>query len=516
MALLGEDLGDGEADAARGPGDDCGAVGHGGDPKLEGADGVDGDRDRAGRRWSGWCSSRAVIRGAAETAERVDVATIAARVEALRGLKFREQPVPVRVSAAQARAEGLSDLDRSYPEARRRADEEVLKLLGLIEPDVDLRAISGSVFGEGVAGYYDPRSKRLRIVEDATPGPLADIVLAHELNHALEDQRFGLAPDPERDATTPRSRGSRSSRARRCSSCRTTCAQYVGADEAMGALLGVGAVGRAGPAQVRPGPADLPVPRRDAVRGGPAPAGRRAAGRSSTRPRSAACPRAPSRSCTRRSGSRASSRSACGWTSDLGSGWRRAARRHLGRVADGAARRRRRGGVGRRPLRAVAARRVRHAAVPQRGRAGRCGGAWDTRGGARTFDANAARGAGRAAVTAPRSVPAATPSRSCWLRRARSRGLSPATLELRQRPRGRSSGVLLTISSSRASTSASIFVFCASVSRLFLTASSSLAVSAVFSAAFSPSTDLFCALATSASDLPARSCSCSCALVSPR
>ena len=51
------------------------------------------------------------------------------------------------------------------------------------------------MFGEGVAGYYDPRSKRLRIVEGATPGPLAEIVLAHELNHALEDQRFGLAPD---------------------------------------------------------------------------------------------------------------------------------------------------------------------------------------------------------------------------------------------------------------------------------------------------------------------------------
>jgi hypothetical protein len=132
---------------------------------------------------------------APQDARPVDVATIAARVEALRGLQFREEPVPERVSAEQARRDGLADLDRSYPERRRRADEEVLKLLGLIEPDVDLRSISGSVFGEGVAGYYDPRSKRLRLVEGATPGPLAEIVLAHELNHALEDQHFGLAPD---------------------------------------------------------------------------------------------------------------------------------------------------------------------------------------------------------------------------------------------------------------------------------------------------------------------------------
>jgi len=125
-------------------------------------------------------------------AAAADVRTIAARVEALRGLRFRSRPVPQRVTPARARREGLEDLDRSYPESRRRADEEVLKLLGLIEPDVDLRSVSASVFGEGVAGYYDPRSKRLRIVSGMTPDALGEIVLAHELTHALEDQRFGL------------------------------------------------------------------------------------------------------------------------------------------------------------------------------------------------------------------------------------------------------------------------------------------------------------------------------------
>jgi hypothetical protein len=122
-----------------------------------------------------------------------DVSTIAARVEVLRGLRFRSRPVPQRVSPAVARREGLEDLDRSYPASRRRADEEVLKLLGLIEPGVDLRSISASVFGEGVAGYYDPRSKRLRIVSGTAPDALSEMVLAHELTHALEDQRFGLA-----------------------------------------------------------------------------------------------------------------------------------------------------------------------------------------------------------------------------------------------------------------------------------------------------------------------------------
>lgn len=129
------------------------------------------------------------------------IATIEARVERLRGLTFTTRPVPQTVTPAQARREGLADLDRSYPRARRLADEEVLKLLGLIDARVDLRDASASVFGEQVAGYYDPRSRRLRVVSGASTSGrvLNELVLAHELTHALEDQRLGL--DQERLST---------------------------------------------------------------------------------------------------------------------------------------------------------------------------------------------------------------------------------------------------------------------------------------------------------------------------
>jgi hypothetical protein len=129
------------------------------------------------------------------------IGRIEARVERLRGLNFTRRPVPQTVTPDQARREGLADLDRSYPRSRRLADEEVLKLLGLLDPRVDLRAASASVFGEQVAGYYDPRSRRLRVVSGvSTSGRvLNEIVLAHELTHALEDQRLGL--DQERLAS---------------------------------------------------------------------------------------------------------------------------------------------------------------------------------------------------------------------------------------------------------------------------------------------------------------------------
>jgi hypothetical protein len=123
------------------------------------------------------------------------IPVIAHRVEAIRGLRFKAIPKPVVVSAAQARDDGLADFDRSYPAERQRADEEVLKLLGLIDPSVSLRSVNETTFSEGVAGYYDPRTKRLRIVRGAATGTrvVNEMVLAHELDHALEDQRFGLS-----------------------------------------------------------------------------------------------------------------------------------------------------------------------------------------------------------------------------------------------------------------------------------------------------------------------------------
>ena len=124
------------------------------------------------------------------------LAEIARRVEILRGVEFSEIPDPVTVSTDQARSEGLADLDRGYPEARRRADEALYVTLGLLPEGTDLRDVSASMFGEQVAGYYDPRNGRLRIVSGAAGSGnrvVDEMVLAHELTHALEDQAFGFS-----------------------------------------------------------------------------------------------------------------------------------------------------------------------------------------------------------------------------------------------------------------------------------------------------------------------------------
>lgn len=130
------------------------------------------------------------------------IALIERRVEALRGLRFRHAVPVAVVSPAQARREGLAEYDRSEPAAQQRASEELLKLLALLPADADMRSIEATVFGEQVAGYYDPRRKHLALVRGAG---VDDVTLAHELTHALEDQHADLqrlGSGPGDDAAT--------------------------------------------------------------------------------------------------------------------------------------------------------------------------------------------------------------------------------------------------------------------------------------------------------------------------
>jgi hypothetical protein len=122
------------------------------------------------------------------------VAPIARRVEKIRGLRFKHLPKPVIVSAAQTRADSLRELDRQTTPAERRSATQVLELLRLVKPGTDLRAVEGDVAGEQVAGFYDTRRKRLAIVAGsvAADDVTSEITLAHELDHALDDQRLRL------------------------------------------------------------------------------------------------------------------------------------------------------------------------------------------------------------------------------------------------------------------------------------------------------------------------------------
>jgi len=74
---------------------------------------------------------------------------------------------------------------------RLRRSELVLKKFGLLPRDFNLQTFLLALLREQVAGYYDPKTKAVNLLD------WVDIdqqrpVMAHELTHALQDQSFGL------------------------------------------------------------------------------------------------------------------------------------------------------------------------------------------------------------------------------------------------------------------------------------------------------------------------------------
>jgi hypothetical protein len=123
------------------------------------------------------------------------VEQVARGVERARELEFDHLPRVREVTAAEARRAGLRELDRSVPRHRQEVEERLLKLLGLLPPSARLREVLGTALTGEVAGYYVPRTDTLALVRGAgLEGFLAEVALAHELTHALEDQRFGIEP----------------------------------------------------------------------------------------------------------------------------------------------------------------------------------------------------------------------------------------------------------------------------------------------------------------------------------
>ena len=76
--------------------------------------------------------------------------------------------------------------------AKRLARSEiVLKKFGLLDRDFDLRTFMISLLTEQVAGFYDNKTKTVNLLDWIEPEEQKP-VLAHELTHALQDQRVDL------------------------------------------------------------------------------------------------------------------------------------------------------------------------------------------------------------------------------------------------------------------------------------------------------------------------------------
>jgi hypothetical protein len=74
---------------------------------------------------------------------------------------------------------------------RLKQAELVLKKFGLIPRNSSLEGTLLALYTESVAGYYDPKTKTVYLLDWLDPESQKP-VLAHELTHALQDQNFGI------------------------------------------------------------------------------------------------------------------------------------------------------------------------------------------------------------------------------------------------------------------------------------------------------------------------------------
>ena len=122
---------------------------------------------------------------------REDIGVMVLEVEEARGLPFLEIPTVTILDEAEFTARVNRQLEEDIDADEIANLEALYKLLGMLDPDDDLRSMLVALYTEQVAGFYDPLGPEM-VVPVSVDGitPLQEITIAHELVHALTDQHF--------------------------------------------------------------------------------------------------------------------------------------------------------------------------------------------------------------------------------------------------------------------------------------------------------------------------------------
>lgn len=116
------------------------------------------------------------------------------QTEALRGLDFEGDLKCAYLDSATLKNLVEEALDKQFPESQRQAVIAFLRSLRMIPEDLDILDLYLSLLDEQVAGLYDHDSKTLFVRRrmDLEKSPLARMILAHEICHALQDRHYGI------------------------------------------------------------------------------------------------------------------------------------------------------------------------------------------------------------------------------------------------------------------------------------------------------------------------------------
>lgn len=162
--------------------------------------GCGGDDSAGGVAWDGDVGGDTTLVRGGDAEIRGMAAQLLPILSRKAGLPLTSPVVVERRSRAALEGFLLERLDEELPSQRAGHIARAYHLLGLVPGDLDLRALLVDVYMEQVAGYYDPATATLYLLEDQPPEATRGI-LVHELVHAVQDQAQDL------DALTHRDRG---------------------------------------------------------------------------------------------------------------------------------------------------------------------------------------------------------------------------------------------------------------------------------------------------------------------
>lgn len=125
-----------------------------------------------------------------------EVARVMDRIELevmeYRGLQPTGPVTRVLMTPAQLHQRVVEDFFGDYTEEEARLDAIILSAFGLLERDYDLYTMYIDLYSDGIAGFYDPETQEMVIIQgDAFQG-IERLTYAHEYTHVLQDQTYDL------------------------------------------------------------------------------------------------------------------------------------------------------------------------------------------------------------------------------------------------------------------------------------------------------------------------------------
>jgi hypothetical protein len=138
------------------------------------------------------------------------LASLTQEVSKVRGLPAKKPIASDEVDRDELHARLLKLANDGKTAEQTRAEGLALARWGLIPASLDYTGLMVDLMTDQIAGYYDPDTKTLTINKAAQADPQwAEMVLAHEIDHGLQDQAFDLkafedVPDGEGDAALAR------------------------------------------------------------------------------------------------------------------------------------------------------------------------------------------------------------------------------------------------------------------------------------------------------------------------